>query len=949
MRWVSLLAVTLCLSSVARGGQGGDGPPVSKEQVQAILERNRASWNERIKDRKPRLFFTDLEAEISAWRAVKGERREALDAVLAAARRIAKAPVATYIDPEKQANPWYAKNELWQRDVGDDIATLTFASLLEKDAKYDEKLRSMVLTACRYPTWGRVGPNIDLACAHLARGIALAWSWRPDLWTEEDRELIKTTIAERVHMLMVGNYGRVAWSRSYTENHHFVALTALGLCGLAFYQDIPEAPEWLASAVAGLDNTARYGIADGSSPEGVPYWSYSLSYILQLIEGMRPVVEVEPYYDMPMLKNGISYRLHSSAPGFAGVIPWGDTVSRDFYGPHQILARLGQQYQDPMGGWLARKLPFAPQGPSDIVLWNFLWSSPDTQAVARAGLDHHLKIGDLAMMRSGWSDEDVLLSVKAGFTNRNHSHLDAGSVALSIGDEWLLGTPGYGDGRHDPDFWKADGPRWLYASNATESHSTLLIDGSNQRFDASARGTITSFVSLPGWVWTEVDLTQAYKNVAKAHRTVLFGRGEYVLIRDEVTGTRLLEVDWLLQAGAPASASGSRLTITGENGQLEISMLTPRGEFVERPFTSPRKDVAPEKLKTFSIRESGEQLRFIGFVGITRGPTTPGISARLLSDEGGVSKVQVDGPSWSDLVTIAPSVQGIELPSGTVKAKRAVLRRVDGEEVGLVASGVSELDWQGFQVRFEQSGDLELTKFGAQTWMLASVGEGSGQVTYPEGLKVHALDGEPREITVGKAVLPPGNYAISADASGVEVCLAKLRPEISREAMVKITPVKEQPPLASEVVVVREAEAFSREGKGSVAVVEKPGASEGRSLRGFGNESSRHWISWKVKVEQAGQYSVGVRYCTAATSAQADLLVNGKVITASCLKVSFPSTGGWSVGKDDWRDLILVDHEKRPVILDLEAGENEIALRNPSAALNLDQIRLVGASREKTP
>ena len=164
-------------------------------------------------------------------------------------------------------------------------------------------------------------------------------------------------------------------------------------------------------------------------------------------------------------------------------------------------------------------------------------------------LDARLVANDMVTTRSGWGAEDYLLSIKAGHTNRNHSHLDAGALALAFGDEWVLVAPGYGKGGGEGAFWdrSKSGRRWNFFSNASESHATLLINGKNQRADENARATVTEFFSTPEWNVTTVDLTEAYRDVSQVERQVVHRRGEYILVFDSVTAPQPVSVEWLAQ------------------------------------------------------------------------------------------------------------------------------------------------------------------------------------------------------------------------------------------------------------------------------------------------------------------------------------------------------------------------------------------------------------------
>lgn len=608
------------------------------------------------------------------------------DELLRQARLVADRPIAPYRTPEEMTAStgktlFDTRQELWMRLVGDELVLLSMAAAISpEDAVLRRRIHDHALAVCRYPQWGARERNQDLAAGHVARGLGVAWSWHGGLWNEADAALIRETVRERVNTLCDAICGGVYWAGAYQDNHNHVAAAAVGFCGAAFLGDLPEnAPRWLATAQLNFEAVARHANRDGSSQEGVSYWSYSASYVLQYIEGVRGIIDVEPFYAGEWLRNMAAYRLHSSTPGLGGTLPWGDAVARDYYGPHHILHRLAAEYRDPGAQYLAAHLDFAPQHGGDVFAWNWLWHDPSVPAKAPESLDAHLPVADVAASRGGWGAGDYLLAIKSGYTNRNHSHLDAGAIAFAFGGEWLLPAPGYGKGSGDRAFWDSRGGRWDYFSNATESHTTLLVNGRNQRFDGDARGTVTRFASTPRSLWVELDLREAYEGVDAAWRRVFHRRGDYVLVLDDVVLKEAGRVEWLLQVPPSAEVGGAQARIEGSAGSLDVRVIAPAMSLCARTPLSPQVDVPDSRLKTYAMRVEGGAAEFRTLLAPRSGGSgRPPPSVK----RGEGDRYKIDGDGWSDELVFSAAGAVLKTASGDVSAKaRLLVARTEAGEV----------------------------------------------------------------------------------------------------------------------------------------------------------------------------------------------------------------------------------------------------------------------------
>lgn len=933
---------------------------LTSEVVRQSLKENGPAWSAKIAAQgRPLLLLNKAGLEQLKARAAASPRSPEMKALLETATELASKGPRVYVSPEEQNKKgesiFSANGEGWVREVGDAATLLVIAAAIDPSPARQKAAHDAVIALCNYPSWGRGGPpgtaalredNMDLACAHAARAVAIGWDWLPHIWSAADRALILKTIDSRANQLLGGLYGKGFWARGYSDNHNQVNCNALGWCGLAFYTDLPQAPEWLAAARLNFQNVAKYCLEDGSSAEGVPYWSYGMSYILQYIEGTRLIIDSASLYQEPFLKNTVAYRLNASTSGLGGTLPWGDAVSRDFDGPHHILRRLAVEYQDPSAAWLAQNLPWAPSGPPDVLAWMVL-SEPEAGAMPLLPLDYHDWSSDLAMTRSGWGAGDYLLAIKSGFTNRNHSHLDAGALALAFDVDWLLTTPGYGLGKNSAEFWDFGNRRWSFFSNSTESHCTLLVNGKNQRHDLTARSTIESFLSAPQWSWCDINLTEAYKDVSAARRAILHRRGDYILVFDTVAAPSAVTVEWLAQVGAEPETKSNALVVKGESSQVRVEMVSPALAFSARRPTSEQVDIPAANIRTYAAKSSGERVEFLALLqpGFSS-DILPEIKTRLVEKKTDSVWLSVQGAGWTDSIfrSATPAATEIKLDGAatgqSVKAK-AQLLAVRVEASGLascVAAQATELQLPGLELKTTSPVTVGLQRLPNGSWIVDATQDVAGQIVHTSG-----------KFTVQPLVTGPRSFrsVLVKEGTTLKQATEWLATQVlfRSKAPVVVRALSPQPALPSSVAVAIEAENFERQKQGAAEVITgKPGA-RGKSLRGFGNSSTSHQIAWSFEVPQSGQYQLTIRYATKLPEASVAVLIDGAAVLPELVKIALPSTGGWSVQEDNWKDLVLSDAAGKPLVFHLTAGKHELRLAKPAAPLALDQFEFRGVGK----
>ena len=740
-------------------------PPIAAADAQNLAKQQGDTWKKALKEKDiliglgpngPDQLNTLLKSSDVNSRSLLALLLKAADASLTK-------PLPAYRDPAQSVSNGQtavvAANEEWMRPWGDQMVMLSVAARIGNNPAYKQRLHDLVLALCKFHTWGAAPVNADLAAGHVSRGIAMAWNWNPDLWKGEERQMIIDTVRSRVNMLCKAIYGvgNVWWSGSYIANHNQISVAGAGFCGVAFINDIPEAREWLAASWLDYKEVANHSYADGSGPEGTSYWTYGMSFIIQFIEATNGVLPSRSLYELPFLKNAAAYRMYNTTPGFNQLISWGDSDPYDYAGPKHFLLRLSSQYKDAQARYMANHINPGLGGNDDVKAWAWLWSQPPLEEKAPAHLDYLANVSDLVNSRSGWKEDDYVFSFKSGYTNRSHSHLDAGSFALIVGNDWLLPMPHYGKGKSNGDFWDRNNGRWQYQSNSTEANSTLIINKGQQRHDASARGLIDHYASYDNAMTAECDLSNVYDGVNAARRRIFHSRGEYIIVQDAVSFKDQGQVEWLLQAPPNAVANNNTVNIQGKSGSVTVTLLSPQSTFSARQAVSIKQDL-DEPRNTLSATLSGKNAGFIAAI-------EPKIHGRESAERtfsvtaDGAIEIKTSGTEERLMFADRPSELTDKKTSAAATASFLYVKTNKNKLSEIILTDATKVSVGSIQLTSGPGFSGDLLKTEGNTWKLNISSGKNVSIKAGNGIKIYTTDGDKKTLLSGQ-IESMGNYIL---------------------------------------------------------------------------------------------------------------------------------------------------------------------------------------------
>jgi len=185
-----------------------------------------------------------------------------------------------------------------------------------------------------------------------------------------------------------------------------------------------------------------------------------------------------------------------------------------------------------------------------------------------------------AVLRSGWNEDDTVISLRAGAWF-NHEHHDQGSFQVAAFGEKLIAEAGYSDYYKDP--------RYVDYFTQAAGHNTVLLDQnpfSQGDYDGRYWSAFRSHPSIESHLFSQnidylvADLSPAYKGALKQFtRDYFFLKPGILIIRDRLSSTQAHQYSWLLHApaGARTSIAKEKATISGSNGTAAIT--TPNGDW----------------------------------------------------------------------------------------------------------------------------------------------------------------------------------------------------------------------------------------------------------------------------------------------------------------------------------------------------------------------------------
>jgi hypothetical protein len=479
---------------------------------------------------------------------------------------------------------WWPNREQTEKACNE-AETIAFVYLMTGDKVYGEAARRWVLHLASWDPKGNT--NFTLNCEAgkpMLFRPARAYDWAWDMFTAEERAKIQAVMRERV--IDAWNSSEVQRGVGHLQkpygSHANRTWHKIAEAGIAFIDEIPEAPQWLDYAVNKF--FACYPVwsdDDGGWHEGVSYWSGYQNKAVWWLQVAQSALGIDGLKKPFFAKVG-DYPLYISPPHSPNA-GFGDLSFRPLTAPsfleYHVRARTAsgdggnagywrwwaeQKDMRPNGGFLgflyrANLPPMpAPKPPSDI---------------PQSKIFHGIGIASLHTTLLDSRDDVHVVMKSSPFGSQSHGHNPQNSFQLNAYGEALLVANGYRD-LHGSAF------HYQYV-HSTRAHNAVLVNGEGQTaHSVAARGEIVREELKQDFDYIAGDATPAYGGRLKKawrHAVLVKGAHPFVIIYDELVAPQPATFQFMLHGlkSFQIDEAAARLRIEQPKANLEVAYLSP--------------------------------------------------------------------------------------------------------------------------------------------------------------------------------------------------------------------------------------------------------------------------------------------------------------------------------------------------------------------------------------
>ncbi len=414
--------------------------------------------------------------------------------------------------------------------------------LLTGEAKYPERVWKDVLNMANVDViWSTLSTPFD--SAHNANGVALAYDWCYDYWTDEQLLFMRNTVMKNAlgDGIKIRNGNGYLGSRNNTSSatNKGYMTACLAICDEPGYEDFCN--EYINSVIKYLPMNFLYQYyPDGAYSEGPSYWWYATESFLYSTWAMKTAIGTDGgLEDYPGMAKTSDMLFALNGP--TGAFNFSDSSRTTMSAGAPVYLYLAERYNIPQ---LRTYYLDSVTQDDELEIADLIWYNPEvpTQINWRDGLPHEFfknGIEPIVSLRSGYEKDSFFVATKGGNSATPHSQFESGTFVFdALGVRWVE-EPG-------ADTYDYDTPKYYLYRVRPEGNNCLFVDptraweeGAGQTPAENPYDTICQMVSSgasEGSAYGVLDLSKSYQETLSEYKRgiALINNRTQMIVRDEI-------------------------------------------------------------------------------------------------------------------------------------------------------------------------------------------------------------------------------------------------------------------------------------------------------------------------------------------------------------------------------------------------------------------------------
>jgi hypothetical protein len=511
----------------------------------------------------PRLLLTDARLQELKTISLSDNKlaRYAADVISQADKDLVKAPIEHLLIGPRLLDK--------SREALNRIGSLSFAYRWTGNEKYLNSAISNMKVVCAFADWN---PSHFLDVAEMTNAVGMGYDWLYNKMDQPSRDQIKAGLIKLGLEEGKKAYAANAWWTKVDHNWNQVCNSGLLIGALSVAETDPGYAMYiLPKAIENLPYALKSYGPDGVWGEGPGYWDYATDYTAYGLSALQSALgDYSGLTLLPGMSQTGYFPIYSAGPtGY--MLNYADAGEKSkLSSPQTEMWLAGVYNNNHFSDFLHYQLATASANVYDVI-----WYRPYANSAAQRDLDKFFDGSvSLYFSRSSWSDPKSLwIGIKAGYNKVNHAHLDLGNFELdALGVRWArdLGSDDY----NLPDYFGAK--RYTYYRLQSNSHNVPLLNGTNQRQDATSK--FIKHAEANAEPFSVLDFTTAYSDFASSalRGMKVVDDRKSVLIQDEFVLAKSADVTWGMTTDASIQIINTKqaeLTLSGQ--KMTAKILSP--------------------------------------------------------------------------------------------------------------------------------------------------------------------------------------------------------------------------------------------------------------------------------------------------------------------------------------------------------------------------------------